>query len=176
MNFLDRLKNYKTNRVKHVYDFLPQNIADKQIELCKNKSYNLHKSKITSKYYFFASYLNTSEEEIYLPYLLPLLELYCKENNLSSDYYLKTAYINCHPSFHGGDWHIDNTDGVSIVYYPATHINYLNSGGIEITGYGEYPYINNSALIFSSNILHRAKYHTIEGNLRFSFAFKFTKK
>lgn len=88
---------------------------------------------------------------------------------------LYDGYINCHPSFHPGQWHVDMLEGVgfTVLYYPDMDVDYRDSGGTEVKGYGVEPYVPNSLVIFPAEIEHRALEHTVPGAYRFSVALKY---
>lgn len=122
---------------------------------------------------FFISYLLEHEQEFFLTKLNDIKNDYILENNITRGVFFERSYINCHPCYHPGDFHIDNSHGFTMLYYPPSAENFKNQGGTEIVGHGTEPYISNSVLIFPANCLHSAQEHSVKGKFRFSAAFKF---
>lgn len=139
-----------------------------------SRSWVFQKSMPNTDNVFLMSSLDATETKFFLQHFNQYIEKY-KADNLNGTFAFERAYINCHHSYHPGDWHIDNESGFTLLYYPETDIDFNNEGGTEIKDHGIEPYIKNSILIFPANRLHQAQGHSINGKLRFSIALKFRK-
>ena len=148
-------------------------LAVKNIVENKDRIWKFQTSDPFSFNTFFISYLLENEQDFFLKKLNDIKNDYIIENKIIKVIFLERCYVNCYPCYHPGDFHIDNTQGFTLLYYPLSEENFENHGGTEIINHGIEPYISNSVLIFPSNCLHSAQEHTIKGKFRFTVAFKF---
>jgi hypothetical protein len=122
---------------------------------------------------FFMSGLLQKEIDFFNPRFGPLVNRYIADNAIAKPVKFERAYINCHPCFHPGSWHIDNYEGFTLIYYPPSAIDFGEEGGTDIQGHGYQPYIANSLILLPADALHMAREHTTKGVFRYSVAFKF---
>lgn len=165
----------KNPKVKRHLAVLPNNeyIAVRQI-LLTEPGYQIQWSDEGSQYFLFYRELGREHLEWLWPFVNQFYGDYVKENCIDFDQVkLERIYVNCHPSHHPGDWHVDGGTGFTLLYYPDLDIDYGDEAGLEIEDHGIEPYIPNSVLIIPGDVPHRAHMHTQIGKFRFSIAIKF---
>lgn len=141
-------------------------------KIISGKDYKIHQSTSNSVSQFFSTDLTESEIDFFFQKFKNCLFNYISSNLGDKKAVFERAYINCHPAFHPGDWHVDSVNGITALYYPESKIEFINEGGLDFKDYGYYHYIPNSLIIFPGSIEHMAVHHTKIGVLRFSIAFK----
>ena len=138
-----------------------------------NRTWKIQSSKPNDPTIFLMSELEDNEINFFIEIFSNLIIEYAQQNNIYEEISFERAYINCHPCYHPGDWHIDNEFGFTVLYYPLSKTDFGIEGATDFKDIGPQFYIGNSLLIFPSNILHMATEHSHKGVLRYSIAFKF---
>jgi hypothetical protein len=168
------MKTYSL-KIKRYYDVVQ--VEDLKIidNLLHDRSWTMQRSGKDGPKTFFESVLTGDEYHLLGNFFGPVLINYLEEHNISvSNTSLERSYINCHPCYHPGGWHIDNDVGITMLYYPLSNIDFGNEGATDFKNLEKQLYIGNSILIFPANLLHMATEHSHKGELRYTFAFKFT--
>jgi len=142
------------------------------VSVSSSRPWHFQTSLSNSYNTFFISYLNQTEIDCVIPLLKPSLDRYSP----NGEFILERAYINCHPSFSSGEWHVDGNNGLTLLYYPPTVFNFGDKGGTDFELHGEEKYVPNSLIIFPAWWNHRAVEHTVPGAYRFSIAVKLKDK
>jgi len=159
-------------RIKRYYDV----VADKDLKTIDNiltdRNWIMQASQDDDTKTFFQSFLSSDEHQLLGELFSSVLLEYIKEHNISNALFEK-SYINCHPCFCPGSWHIDNEVGFTMLYYPLSNIDFGNEGATDFENLESQPYIGNSILIFPSNLRHMAAEHSHKRVFRYTFAFKF---
>ena len=159
-------------RIKRYYDV----VEDKDLKTIDNiltdRSWLMQSSREAGEKIFFQSFLTSDEHQLLGKLFVSVLLEYIKEHNISNVLFEK-SYINCHPCFCPGSWHVDNEVGITMLYYPLSNVDFGNEGATAFENLESQPYIGNSILIFPSNLLHMANEHSHKSVFRYTFAFKF---
>jgi hypothetical protein len=158
--------------IKHYKNVIPQNEFSAIENILKNRNWIIQSSTGDGDTSFFYSEINQNEVNCFEKYFGPLVQEYIKENNITNQIFFERAYINCHPCYHPGSWHIDNESGLTLLYYPISKVNFKKEGGTAFKDFTQY-YVENSLLIFPANMLHMATEHSHKGIFRYTVAFKF---
>jgi len=160
--------------VRRYYNVLNSAYFGQVDQILNHRFWTMQTSDQNTKNVFFFSPLNDEEIQFFANHTANLFREYLAENSIPvSEATFERAYINCHPCYHPGDWHVDNSSGVTMLYYPNSPVDFGQEGGTEIDTHGYEPYVSNSLLIFPAHLLHFARQHTVHGAFRFSIAFKF---
>ena len=141
--------------------------------LLKDRTWTVQSSMESDGSRFFMSGLNRKEIDFFYQRWSTFVKKYVEDNLISAPIKFERAYINCHPCFHPGHWHIDNYEGFTLIYYPESEVEFGDEGGTDIMGFGYQAYIPNSFIIFPANVMHMAREHSAKGVFRYSVAFKF---
>jgi hypothetical protein len=162
-----------TLTVKRFLNVVDTSEIDVIKRMISRKEWSIHSSNEDSKSKFFITQMTSVQTHNFLSKFSAFVRQYLIENNIKNEIDFERAYINCHPAYHPGEWHLDNESGVTALYYPDMGVNFGEEGGTDIKDHGYELYIPNSLLIFPGNIEHMARQHTSVGTFRFSIAFKF---
>lgn len=154
-------------------DALPVADLETVSRIFKDRTWTMQSSSEGDGSCFFMSGLTQAEIDFFNPRFGPLVNRYIADNAIVKPVKFERAYINCHPCFHPGAWHIDNHEGFTLIYYPPSAGDFGEGGGTDIQGFGYQPYIANSLILLPANALHMAREHTTKGVFRYSVAFKF---
>lgn len=141
--------------------------------LLKERTWTVQSSSENDGSRFFMSGLNKAEIDFFYTRWSGHVRKYVADNAIAAPVRFERAYVNCHPCFHPGHWHIDNYEGFTLIYYPPAETDFGDEGGTDIQGFGYQPYVPNSFIILPANALHMAREHTAKGMFRYSIAFKF---
>jgi hypothetical protein len=151
-------------------------VQDADLKIIDNilnkRSWTMQRSGMDGPRTFFESVLTPDEYESVGNLFGPILKDYIIEHDISN-ISLERSYINCHPCYHPGGWHIDNKSGITLLYYPLSDVDFGDEGATDFKDLEKQLYIGNSILIFPSNLLHMATEHSHKGTFRYTFAFKF---
>lgn len=142
-------------------------------KLLKDRTWTVQASTEGDRTRFFMSVLSQHEIDFFHRRWSALVNRYVEENRVTAPVAFERAYINCHPCFHPGHWHMDNVNGFTLLYFPEPEVDFGDDGGTDIEGFGYQPYVPNSLIIFPANAMHMAREHTARGVFRYSVAFKF---
>jgi hypothetical protein len=159
-------------KIKRYYDVVSN--ADLKIidNILNNRSWTMQRSGMDGPKTFFESVITADEYQSLGNLFGPVLNDYIAEHNISN-ISLERSYINCHPCYHPGSWHIDNQAGITLLYYPLSEIDFGDEGATDFENLEKQLYIENSILIFPANLRHMATEHSHKGKFRYTFAFKF---
>ena len=141
--------------------------------MLKDRTWTVQSSNAGDATRFFMSGLAQTEIDLFHRRLGPLVNRYIADNGVKGAVGFERAYVNCHPAFHPGHWHIDNHEGFTALYYPPSEIDFGDEGGTDVQGFGYQRYLANGLILFPANALHMAREHTAKGVFRYSVAFKF---
>ena len=105
-------------------------------QIISSKKWVIQTSDTRSKtILFFYAELTPNEvlffTDLFKEYVKEYKNKYIVENNIDTIVF-ERAYINCHPAYHPGAWHIDNEYGFTLLYYPVTDFDFKDEGGLEI--------------------------------------------
>jgi hypothetical protein len=160
--------------IKRYYDIITEQEDFKTIiKILTNRNWVIQSSNIDDTNNFFMSNLFDDEINFYLQKFDSVLSMYAKNNGIQETLFIERAYINCHPCYHPGNWHVDNLTGFTLLYYPETETDFGDEGGTDFKNFNFEKYIPNSILIFPADELHMATEHSQKGKFRYSIAFKF---